>query len=402
MSDEATPTLGLAAIRTTHASPDSPRLRVDSCWLGREDIAELVAATRLAHPERIVVGFDSLSRLDDRRLSMDRARLAELDVRSVLQIGECGALAAEMTERGFVMPGDVVVGRGLAGHGVGGIGALYVRSDRPAEVAIAGAVDDLAGVSSAIELVGVRDRWVDAIDLALGLATALDRHGVGGGALEFSGPALLELATADRIVLCGVLGALRSAPVIADVDDHVLAWLRARAQRVPEFVRAAATTPELTLDVSSILPSIGSWNWHSHAVCDAPNMPISTVLVGGALGGRLEDLRVVARMFREHPIHPDVVCVVVPATPRTLLHAAHEGLVPVLLRAGVRIEAPGSRSFHALAASILDDGAALTTVFDERLDPPWSLVSPAVAAASAVLGRLAHPDEVLRRRKESV
>lgn len=403
MSDAFLSRLGYAAIRATHGSADSPRLAFDTLWLGRVDARDLAVTTPPALADRIVVGFDSLrSRVDDPSIASERARLFAAGITRFLASGECGSLVAEVTERGFVMPGDLVVGASAAGHAVGGLGALFVQVDDLAAAARSGAVTLPNSSSRVIEITGTRGRWVDAIDLGLGLFQKLKESGFGDGPLELGGPALEELAVADRLVLCGVLGALRAAPVIAAIDAQVIAWLRARAQRTPDLETFVANPPDRSFDISSILPSIGGSGGSNTAVCDVANTPIRTVLVGGALGGRLEDLRVVTRTFREHPIHDSVTCVVVPATPRTLIHAAHEGLIPVLLRAGVRIEAPGSRSFADLSAAIVDEGMALSTVFDEPLPAAWSHVAPAVAAASAILGRVAHPDEILRRRKESV
>lgn len=411
MSDAPSSRLGYAAIRATHGSTDSPRLAFDTLWLGRVDARDLDVTTAPALADRIVVGFDSLrTRGDDPSIASERARLFAAGITRFLASGECGSLVAEVTERGFVMPGDLVVGASAAGHAVGGLGALFVQADDLAAAARSGAVTLPNTPSRMIEITGTRGRWVDAIDLGLGLFEKLNESGFGDGPLELGGPALEELAVADRLVLCGVLGALRAAPVIAAIDAQVIAWLRARAQRTPDLEAPATNPPDRSFDISSILPSIRPSvlptgipsSSGCSAVCDVANTPIRTVLVGGALGGRLEDLRVVTRTFREHPIHDSVTCVVVPATPRTLIHAAHEGLIPVLLRAGVRIEAPGSRSFADLAAAIADEGMALSTVFDEPLPAAWSHVSPAVAAASAILGRVTHPDEILRRRKESV
>ena len=128
-------------------------------------------------------------------------------------------------------------------------------------------------------------------------------------------------------------------------------------------------------------------------------------MLGGEHGGRIDDLRLAARLLKEHPIADDLTLIVVPGSQRALQHAAEEGLLTVLVRAGASIAPPaagvfaGPRGFVGVAG----DRWLFTTrprAIPEGVSALWS--GSAVAIASAVLGRVGHPDEVLRRQRETV
>ncbi len=407
----------IAAILEAHRVEDrtpgpSGAHRFDLLALRSGDVASCEPpAAAIENPERVVLAVD--------RLASDGAEYARIDrfversgIQRVIPFGDCGYVTAEILERGFLKPGDLVVGGGRSGSAVGGLGVLEVAVRDPVACLTSGFVTCDSPRIARVELHAGEalarnawpDRWVSASDVGLLLASCLEELGLHGAAIELSGPAFVALSLGDRQVVCGILGAWLESPVVGEVDERTIAWLRARTTFAPDprSIAMTRTAIDHSVSIEFAEPCFATERSRPTAVCDVESRPIGGVFVGGALGARLEDLRALAHMLREHPIAPGVRCIVAAATPRTMLHAAQEGLVSMLLRAGVRIEAPGA-AITPLLTSLLGPGErGLTTCFDEPLPSGWSLTSTTVCAASAILGRIAHPDEVLRRRKESV
>lgn len=328
-------------------------------------------------------------------------------------LGSGGFAHAEAVECGRVRPGRIVLGSGGAGYAAGALGALYLERS-PFDLADAlekGVVEIPAERAiERIRIVGKPERFTSPTDLAIALAQALPSSAFG---FEVEGDYVTSLELSDRLAFCAMLGARSRRPVVLPVDIHTVTWLRARTgarfedEAAATEPRAAEVTPpsfeptrEIAID--SVLPCVATEE-RADVVVDLDLIPIRAVLVGGAFGAQLHDLRLVAHFVREHPVHSEVRFVVVPASVKTLVHAVHEGILGVLLRAGVRVEAPGAHGVSRLQRALLGSSElGLTTACDSSLPPGWRHASASTCVASAILGRIAHPDEVIRRRKESV
>lgn len=424
MSEAAAPQTRLARILASHRLE-----RVDSSRSAGDDVAydDVILGLDLAHalldrdrgsPWR---NADSVCYFED---AIDPEASGDLFLRlrqflvakgapPFTPLGSGGFAHAEAIECGRVRPGRIVVGSGGAGYAAGALGALYLDRS-PFDLADAlerGFVEIPAERPiERVRVVGKPERFTSPTDLAFALAHAFPSPAFG---FEIEGDYFTSLEISDRLAFCAMLGARLRRPVVLPVDIHTVTWLRARTgARLEDEVaaiesRAAEIAPpsfdptrEIAID--SVLPSVATGE-RTDAVVDLDETPIRAVLVGGAFGAQLHDLRLVAHFVREHPVHSEVRFVVVPATVKTLIHAVHEGILGVLLRAGVRVEAPGAHGVSRLQRALLGSSElGLTTACDGSLPPGWRHASASTCVASAILGRIAHPDEVIRRRKESV
>jgi 3-isopropylmalate/(R)-2-methylmalate dehydratase large subunit len=137
-------------------------------------------------------------------------------------------------------------------------------------------------------------------------------------------------------------------------------------------------------------------------VSQAGDVSIDQVVIGSCTNGRLEDMRIAARLLRGHQVHPDVRCIVIPGSQQVYLDALREGLLEVFIEAGAVVSTPTCGPCLGGHMGVLAAGErAVSTTnrnFRGRMGHPESLVylaGPAVAAASAVAGRIAGPEEVL-------
>jgi 3-isopropylmalate/(R)-2-methylmalate dehydratase large subunit len=197
-------------------------------------------------------------------------------------------------------------------------------------------------------------------------------------------------------------------------DESAFAWLRARTAGKLEGLLPdvdAVYEENSNISVDGLEPMVAPAGSPAGArrLGDLPEVPLDQVVIGSESGGRIEDLRLAARLLKEHNVHPDVRLVIIPGNQRAKLHAVEEGLVTTFLRSGAVVAAPSCGLWADDSSGTVGAGeTCLSTCLAGgagRQGPVGAdayLASPAVAAASAVMGRIAHPDEVLRSRREAV
>ncbi|MBI4882093.1 MAG: hypothetical protein HY812_20890, partial [Planctomycetes bacterium] len=288
---------------------------------------------------------------------------------------------------------------------------------QPAEIAAAlqgGGARLAVPPSSRWRFAGAPGRWCSGTDLILHALAALGAEAARGSAVELCGPALERLFLVERLAMSVLAGHGGAAAAFCYPDEAALAWLRARSTRTLKPLlpdSGAAYRDARDIDVDDLEPMAAP----ARALCtgrrlsELPEIPLDQVVIGGGSGGRIEDLRLVARLLKEHGVHAGVRLLVIPGNQRAFQHAVDEGCAASLLRCGALVAAP--------TCGLWDDPQLTTLGGAERClatsvagCPAASLApqaevyvaSPAVAAASAVLGRIAHPDEVLRSRREAV
>ena len=157
-------------------------------------------------------------------------------------------------------------------------------------------------------------------------------------------------------------------------------------------------------DVSKIEPQVAFPSIPSNVrpISQAGNVKLDQVTIGACTNGRLSDLRVAAEILKGKQVHPDLRCIVIPGSQRVYLDALAEGLIETFVKAGAAVSTPTCGPCAGLHMGVLAAGErGLSTTnrnFVGRMGSPKSevyLASPAVAAASAVLGRIASPEEVV-------
>jgi 3-isopropylmalate/(R)-2-methylmalate dehydratase large subunit len=191
------------------------------------------------------------------------------------------------------------------------------------------------------------------------------------------------------------------------VDDVTRAYVEGRVQRPFQVYQAdedAVYAQVIEIDVSQIEPQVALPHLPENArpVSQVGDVPVDQVVIGSCTNGRLEDLRVATELLRGRQVHRDVRCIVIPGTQQVYLDALREGLVEALVEAGAVFSTPTCGPCLGGHMGVLAAGErAVSTTnrnFRGRMGHPDSLVylaGPAVAAASAIVGRIAGPEEAL-------
>ncbi|HOD27644.1 MAG TPA: 3-isopropylmalate dehydratase large subunit [Syntrophales bacterium] len=322
--------------------------------------------------------------------------------------GNCGVEHALLPEQGVVLPGEVVIGADSHTCTYGALGAFAtgVGSTDLAAAMLTGEAWFKVPESMKFVLTGALKPWVSGKDLILHIIGRIGVDGARYRAMEFSGETLGALTMADRLTMANMAIEAGAKNGIFPVDDTTRAYVAARSDR--RYVADtsdpdAAYRDVLEIDCSAIEPQVAFPHLPSNVrgIGEVGDVRIDQAVIGSCTNGRIEDLRVGARVLRGRKAARDVRLLVLPATPSVYRAALEEGLIAVFLDAGAVIGPPTCGPCLGGHMGILAAGerAVATTNrnFVGRMGHRESevyLANPAVAAASAVLGRLAGPDDL--------
>jgi 3-isopropylmalate/(R)-2-methylmalate dehydratase large subunit len=325
------------------------------------------------------------------------------------EVGRMGIEHVLLPEQGLVLPGDVVVGADSHTCTYGALSAFSTGMGST-DIAVAMATGRIwMRIPETIRIVysGVLRRWVSAKDLIL---HTIGKIGVSGAlykAIEFSGPTIDDLSMAGRFTMANMAIEAGAKAGLFGVDDKTHAYVNPRASReytVYSSDQGASYVQTIEIDASKIEPQVAFpyLPENSHSVRDVGDIPINQVVIGSCTNGRVEDLRVAAEIMRGRKVHLDVRCIILPGSQQVYLDALREGLIETFIMAGAAVSTPTCGPCLGGHMGVLAAGErAVSTTnrnFRGRMGHPESevyLVGPAVAAASAVAGRIIGPEEVV-------
>ncbi|MDI6796108.1 MAG: 3-isopropylmalate dehydratase large subunit [Desulfatibacillaceae bacterium] len=322
--------------------------------------------------------------------------------------GDSGVEHALLPEKGLVVPGDLVIGADSHTCTYGGLGAFATGSGSTdlAAAMITGEV--WLKVPESIKFVykGNLQPWVEAKDLILYTIGDIGVDGALYQAMEFCGPVIEALSLEGRLTMANMAVEAGAKSGIVAPDEITRSYIQDRARRPYTFYASdqdAEYARIIEYDVSKLEPQVAFPHLpeNTRPISQAGNIPIHQVVIGSCTNGRIEDLQSAARVLKGRKSDKGVRLIVIPATPAVYRQAMEQGLFTIFLDAGAVISPPTCGPCLGGHMGILAKGerAAATTNrnFVGRMGHVESevyLVNPAVAAASAVLGRLASPDEL--------
>jgi 3-isopropylmalate/(R)-2-methylmalate dehydratase large subunit len=325
------------------------------------------------------------------------------------ELGRMGVEHALLPEQGLVLPGDVVIGADSHTCTYGALGAFAtgVGSTDLAAVMITGRIWFKVPPSLKFVFSGKLKPWVGGKDLIL---YTIGRIGVDGAryrAMEFAGGVIDDLPMADRFSMCNMAVEAGAKVGIIEPDSITEEYVGTRAKRPYKFYSSdpdASYEAVHEWDVSDLEPVVALPHSPQNVVqvTEIPHTPIDQVVIGSCTNGRLEDLRMAATVMKGRKVAQGVRCIVIPATQRIYMEAMEEGLLEIFVEAQAAVGTPTCGPCLGGHMGILAPGeSAVATTnrnFVGRMGHTQSKVylsNPAVAAASAILGRIAHPEEVL-------
>ena len=333
----------------------------------------------------------------------------KMEIKNYFEIGEMGIEHALIPERGLAVPGDVIIGADSHTCTYGALGAFSTGI---------GSTDMGAGMATGeawfkvpeaikFELTGKMGAWVSGKDIILHIIGTIGVDGALYKSMEFSGPGLQNLSMDDRFTMANMAIEAGAKNGIFDVDDKTLEYVHEHSDKKFTVYKAddTATYSEIVkIDLSKIRPTIAFPNIpeNTRTIDEVGNIKIDQVVIGSCTNGRISDLRVAAKILKGRKTNRNVRTIIFPATQKIYLQAIREGLIEIFIEAGAVVSTPTCGPCLGGHMGVLAAGerAVATTNrnFVGRMGHPESevyLASPAVAAASAITGRISSPEEVV-------
>lgn len=333
------------------------------------------------------------------------------DLQHYYEVGRCGIEHCFLPEQGLVLPGDVVIGADSHTCTYGGLGA-FSTGVGSTDLAVGMAMGELwFRVPETIKVIlrgKPRNPWVTGKDYILAVIGKIGVDGARYKALEFTGEAVSALSVDGRMTMTNMAIEAGAKNGIMPVDEKTIAYVQEKAQRpwqVYESDADAVYSEVIEIDVTELQPQVAFPHLPSNTkdVQEATDVRIDQVVIGSCTNGRWEDLEIAANIIKGKTVHPDVRAIVIPGTQEIYLRAVQEGLVQTFVEAGAVVSTPTCGPCLGGYMGILAKGersvATTNRNFVGRMGHPESevyLTNPAVAAASAVLGRIAAPEEVCK------
>ena len=330
----------------------------------------------------------------------------EMGIVNFFEVGQMGIEHALLPEKGLVVPGDVVIGADSHTCTYGALGAFSTG---------VGSTDMAAGMATGeawfkvpeaikFELSGKPCEWVSGKDIILHIIGMIGVDGALYKSMEFVGEGLDHLSMDDRFSMANMAIEAGGKNGIFPVDEKTIEYVKEHSKRSFEIYQAdenAVYEKTYKINLSAIKPTVSFPHLpdNTRTIDNVGDIKIDQVVIGSCTNGRIEDLRISAKILKGRKVSPDVRCIIIPATQKIWKQAMNEGLFEIFISAGAVVSTPTCGPCLGGHMGILAKGErAVSTTnrnFVGRMGHPESevyLASPAVAAASAVAGRIISPD----------
>ncbi len=324
------------------------------------------------------------------------------------EVGCMGVEHALLPEQGVVGPGDLIIGADSHTCTYGALGAFSTgvgSTDAGVGMAVGKAWFKVPE-TVLIKVDGALAAGVTGKDVILHIIGMIGVDGALYKAIEFVGGAIEGLSMDERLTICNMAVEAGAKAGLIPVDDVARAYLDGRVER-PYTVHASDPDAEysqvIEIDAADIVPTVAFPHLPSNTrpVSEARDVRIDQAVIGSCTNGRLEDMRQAAAVLKGRKVAPGVRCIVIPATQKVYRQCIEEGLTDIFLDANCAVSTPTCGPCLGGHMGVLAAGErAVTTTnrnFVGRMGHPDSevyLASPAVAAASAVLGHIGLPEDL--------
>ena len=374
-----------------------------------------IGVARVWDPSKIVIVFDHRIPAESEKTATTHKAVREFvaaqGIRHFYDVGRGGICHQVLPENGHVRPGMVLVGTDshTTTHGAFGAFATGIGATEMAGVWTEGTLWFKVPSTMRIEVDGEFRPWISAKDLILHIIGMLGADGADYRAVEFDGPAIRRMTVASRMVLANLAMEMGAKVAFTPVDDVLLDYLRPRTSEKLEAISAdpdAHYERVITLDAGEDLwePQVACPHQVDHVqpLSAFGDVPVHQAVLGSCTNGRLEDLEVAARIVAGRTVHPRTRLVVIPASQQIYREAMRLGYLETLVAAGAMINPPGCGPCVGVHQGILAAGETCVSSTNRNFlgrmgskDSFVYLASPAVVAASAIAGRLAHPETLV-------
>ena len=331
------------------------------------------------------------------------------EISNYFDVGEMGIEHALLPEKGLTVAGDVIIGADSHTCTYGALGAFSTG---------VGSTDMAAGmvtgkawfkVPSAIRfnLTGKPKKWVSGKDVILHIIGMIGVDGALYKSMEFTGDGIKNLSMDDRFTIANMAIEAGGKNGIFPVDDQTEAYMKEhsmRSYKVYEADEDAVYEAEYTIDLSKLEPTVAFPHLPENTKTMneiSQEIVIDQAVIGSCTNGRIEDLRTAAEILKGRKVKKGVRRIIIPATQSVYFQAMEEGLLKIFIEAGAVVSTPTCGPCLGGYMGILAAGERCISTTNRNfvgrmghVESEIYLASPAVAAASAVMGKIAAPEEL--------
>ena len=334
---------------------------------------------------------------------------AENQIKNFFDVGSMGIEHALLPEQGLIVAGETCIGADSHTCTYGALGAFSTG---------VGSTDMAAGmvtgkawfkVPSAIKfnIVGEKAPWVSGKDVILHIIGMIGVDGALYKSMEFVGDGIQYLTMDDRFTIANMAIEAGGKNGIFPVDDLTRAYMKEHSKR--PFVEYEADEDaeydeEYTIDLSTLKPTVAFPHLpeNTRTIDEVGDVKIDQVVIGSCTNGRMDDLRIAAKILEGKKVAKGIRVIVIPATQQIYLDAMTEGLIRTFIEAGAIVSTPTCGPCLGGYMGVLAEGERCISTTNRNfvgrmghVESEVYLASPAVAAASAITGKISGPDEVM-------
>lgn len=325
------------------------------------------------------------------------------------EIGRVGIEHVILPEKGIVAPGMVTIGADSHTCTYGALGG-FSTGVGSTDLGVALATGEAwfkVPETIKVNITGKKPKYICGKDVMLTLIGMIGVDGALYKALEFAGEGVKELNMTDRLTIANMAIEAGAKNGIFPVDDETLNYIKDRVTKPYEIVEAdsdATYCQTVEINLSELKPVVAfphlPENTHTVESIKEP-ITIDQVVIGSCTNGRLEDLAIAASILKGHKVHPNVRCIIIPGSQQVYLDAIHNGYVDTFIEAGAAVSTPTCGPCLGAHMGIMTAGERCVSTTNRNfrgrmghVDSEVYLASPYVAVASAILGKIATPEEV--------
>lgn len=330
------------------------------------------------------------------------------DITNYFEVGQMGIEHALLPEQGLTVAGDVIIGADSHTCTYGALGAFSTG---------VGSTDMAAGMATGkawfkvpaaikFNLTGKPAKWVSGKDIILHIIGMIGVDGALYKSMEFVGDGIAHLSMDDRFTIANMAIEAGGKNGIFPVDEKAVEYMKEHSRRefkVYEADEDAEYDAEYTIDLSALKPTVAFPHLpeNTKTIDEVGDIAIDQVVIGSCTNGRMDDLRVAAEILKGRKVKKGIRTIIIPATQKIYLQAMEEGLLKIFIEAGAVVSTPTCGPCLGGYMGILAEGERCVSTtnrnFVGRMGHITSeiyLASPAVAAASAVTGKISCPCEL--------
>ncbi len=332
------------------------------------------------------------------------------EITNYFEVGQMGIEHALLPEKGLTVAGDLIIGADSHTCTYGALGAFSTG---------VGSTDMAAGmatgkawfkVPSAIKfnLTGKLSEYVSGKDVILHIIGMIGVDGALYKSMEFTGEGVKSLTMDDRFTIANMAIEAGGKNGIFPVDDIAIKYMEEHAPGKKFATYEADTDAEYDevydIDLSKLTPTVAFPHLpeNTHTFDDIGDIRIDQVVIGSCTNGRIDDIRCAAKILKGRKVAEGIRCIIIPATQKIYMQAMDEGLLKIFIEAGAVVSTPTCGPCLGGYMGILASGERCVSTTNRNfvgrmgaIDSEIYLASPAVAAASAITGKLSQPSEVL-------